>query len=315
MSVAVAARGGRPAPPRRAVRHGRSRLARREGRRFHLFALPWVIGFVFFSGGPIVASLVISFTNWELLGTPKFVGVDNYTKLLADPNFGIAVRNTAYFGAGSALCGVLFNFVLALMLNLKVAGQSIFRTIIYLPSVLSGIATALLWVNLLHPDYGLVNRLLGLVGLVGPGWLLDPNWAIPGLIIMSVWTTGNAMVIFLAGLQGIPDHLYEVAQLDGAGWWGRFRHVTVPMMSPIIFFNLIVGFIGSLQAYSLILFMTDGGPNNATLVLGLYVFRYAFQYFEMGYASTIAWALFFLIMIFTAIQFVLARRWVHYEHK
>lgn len=293
----------------------RSPLARREGRLFHLFALPWLIGFIFFTGGPIVASLVISFTKWELLSPPEWVGLGNYRELLADANFLIAVKNTVYFGAGSAICGVIFNFVLALMLNLKVRGQAIFRTIIYLPSVLSGIATALLWVNVLHPDYGLVNHLLGLVGIQGPGWLLDKHWAIPGLIMMSVWTTGNAMVIFLAGLQGVPTQLYEVAELDGAGWWGRFWHVTVPMMSPIIFFNLIVAFIGSLQAYSLILFMTNGGPDNATLVLGLYVYRYAFQYFQMGYASTIAWALFFMIIVFTAIQFAVARRWVHYENK
>ena len=293
----------------------RSPLARREGRLFHLFALPWLIGFIFFTGGPIVASLVISFTKWELLSPPEWVGLGNYRELLADANFLIAVKNTVYFGAGSAICGVIFNFVLALMLNAKVRGQAIFRTIIYLPSVLSGIATALLWVNVLHPDYGLVNHLLAQIGIQGPGWLMDKDWAIPGLIIMSVWTTGNAMVIFLAGLQGVPVQLYEVAQLDGAGWWGRFWHVTVPMMSPIIFFNLIVAFIGSLQAYSLILFMTDGGPDNATLVLGLYVYRYAFQYFQMGYASTIAWALFFMIIVFTAIQFAVARRWVHYENK
>jgi multiple sugar transport system permease protein len=309
-AVAAPERLRRPRIARR-----RSPLARREGRLFHLFALPWLIGFIFFTGGPIVASLVISFTKWELLSPPEWVGLGNYRELLADANFVIAVKNTVYFGAGSAICGVIFNFVLALMLNLKVRGQAIFRTIIYLPSVLSGIATALLWVNVLHPDYGLVNHLLGLIGIEGPGWLLDKNWAIPGLIMMSVWTTGNAMVIFLAGLQGVPTQLYEVAELDGAGWWGRFWHVTVPMMSPIIFFNMIVAFIGSLQAYSLILFMTNGGPDNATLVLGLYVYRYAFQYFQMGYASTIAWALFFMIIVFTAIQFAVARRWVHYENK
>ncbi len=301
--------------PRRRTGRARSPLVRREGRLFHLFALPWLIGFVFFTGGPIIASLVISFTKWELLSPPEWVGFGNYRELLADANFLVAVKNTVYFGAGTAVCGVLFNFGLALLLNLKVSGQAIFRTIIYLPSVLSGIATALLWVNVLHPDYGLVNHLLSLVGIQGPGWLLDKNWAIPGLIMMSVWTTGNAMVIFLAGLQGVPAQLYEVAQLDGAGWWGRFWHVTVPMMSPVIFFNMIVAFIGSLQAYSLILFMTEGGPDNATLVLGLYVYRYAFQYFEMGYASTIAWALFFMIILFTAIQFWVARRWVHYENK
>lgn len=290
-------------------------LARREARRFHLFALPWVIGFIFFTGGPIIASFVISFTNWELLSTPEWVGLDNYRQLMEDPDFFLAVRNTMYFGTGSAIFGVALNFVLALMLNIKVRGQGLFRTIIFLPSVLSGIATALLWTHVLHPDYGLINYLLGFIGVQGPGWLIDEQWAIPGLIIMSVWTTGNAMIIFLAGLQGVPQSLYEAAEIDGAGWWRRFWHVTVPMMSPIIFFNMIVGFIGSLQAFTLILFMTAGGPANATLVLGLYVYRYAFSYFEMGYASTIAWAMFLLIIMFTAVQFWLAKRWVHYEFK
>ena len=293
----------------------RSPLQRREARRFHLFALPWLIGFIAFSGGPIVASLVISFTRWELLSDPEWVGLANYRQLLADPDFFLALRNTVTFGAGSALFGVVFNFSLALMLNMKVRGQAIFRTIIYIPSVLTSIATALLWTHVLHPDYGLINHLLGMVGIQGPGWLIDERWAIPGLIIMSVWSAGNAMIIFLAGLQGVPADLYEAAQLDGAGWWRRFWHVTVPMMSPVIFFNLIVGFIGSLQAFTLILFMTDGGPGNATLVLGLYMYRYAFQYFEMGYASTISWALFLLIIVFTGVQFWLARRWVHYESK
>ncbi|GAA4041983.1 carbohydrate ABC transporter permease [Nonomuraea soli] len=290
-------------------------LARRESRRFLLFALPWVIGFVFFSGGPIIASIAISFTQWDLLGTPRWIGLDNYDKLLGDDVFWTALDNTLYFGAGSAVLSVIVNLAMALLLNMRLRGQAIFRTIIYMPSVLSGIATALLWIHVLHPDYGLINHLLGSVGIQGPGWLIDQDWAVPGLILMSVWTTGNAMIIFLAGLQGVPVSLYEAAQLDGAGWWSRFRHVTVPMMSPVIFFNLVVGFIGSLQAFQLILFMTDGAPGNASLVLGLYVYRYAFKFFDMGYASTIAWALFFVVIVFTALQFLLARRWVHYEHR
>lgn len=298
-----------------------SPLARREARRFLLFVIPWVIGFVFFTGGPIIASIGISFTQWDLLGTPRWVGLDNYDKLLNDEIFWQALRNTISFGGGSAVLSVAVNFAMALLLNMKLRGQAIFRTIIYMPSVLSGIATAMLWIHILHPDYGLINHLLGMIGIQGPGWLIDENWAIPGLILMSVWTTGNAMIIFLAGLQGVPTTLYEAAELDGAGWWSRFRHVTVPMMSPVIFFNLIVGFIGSLQAFQLILFMTgnvqggEGGPGNATLVLGLYVYRYAFKFFEMGYASAIAWALFFVVIAFTALQFWLARRWVHYEHR
>ncbi|MDX6251180.1 MAG: multiple sugar transport system permease protein [Kribbellaceae bacterium] len=287
--------------------------ARREARLFYLFALPWILGFILFSGGPVLASGVISLSEWSLLGKPRWVGLDNYRQMLDDPVFYLTLRNTLYFGVGSVLLGVVTTFALALLLNQKVRGLGIFRTIFYLPSVVGGVATALLWVQILNPDYGLINYLLGLIGIHGPGWLASENWAIPGLILMSVWGTGNTIVIYLAGLQGIPPSLYEVATLDGAGWWSRFWHVTVPMTSPVIFFNLVTGFIGSLQAYVLVLIMTDGGPGDATLLIGLYIYRQAFQYFSLGYASALAWALFVVILAVTAIQFLVARRWVYYE--
>jgi multiple sugar transport system permease protein len=194
-----------------------------------------------------------------------------------------------------------------------VKGISVFRTVFYLPSVVSGIATALLWINILHPDFGMVNYLLGLFGIQGPGWLYSEDWTIPALIIMSAWGAGNTMVIYLAGLQSIPSYMYEAASIDGAGHWSKFWNVTVPMMSPVIFFNLVTGFITSLQAFVLILVMTNGGPANASLVYGLYIYRQAFQYFNMGYASALAWILFVLIIIITFIQFALAGRWVYYE--
>jgi multiple sugar transport system permease protein len=306
----------RPGGRRGSSGHGtRSPLVRAEARRFYLFASPWILGFILFGGGPVVASMAISFTDWSLLDAPQWIGLDNYRTMFADDVFYLALRNTLYFGLGAVVLGVSTTFLLALLLNQKVRGIAFFRTVFYLPSVVAGIATALLWVNILHPDFGLINYALGLVGIQGPGWLTSETWAIPALVLMSVWGAGNTIVIYLAGLQGIPTTLYEAATIDGATWWGRFWHVTVPMMSPVIFFNMITGFIASLQAYVLVLVMTNGGPANATLLFGLYIYRQAFEYFNMGYAAALSWVLFLVIIVVTGLQFWLARRWVYYEAK
>ncbi|MDR8413461.1 sugar ABC transporter permease [Nonomuraea sp. 3-1Str] len=294
-------------------RRARSSLARREARRFHLFLSPWLIGFVLFGGGPILASIAISSTDWNLLSSPTWAGLANYEKMTADPEFWDAVGNTFSYGVGAVSLGVLFTFGLALLLNQPLRFQGLFRTVMYLPSVVSGVATALLWLNILHPDYGLINKLLALIGVEGPPWLGSTEWAMPALILMSVWGAGNTIVIYLAGLQGIPATLYEAAEIDGAGWWRRFWSVTVPMMSPVIFFNVVTGFIASIQAYTLILIMTEGGPANATMVLGLYIYRQAFVFFDMGYAAALSWAMFLIVIAVTLVQFGLARRWVHYE--
>jgi multiple sugar transport system permease protein len=301
---------------RPASRQKLGRLARQEEREFYLFISPWIIGFVLFGAGPIIASAVLSFMNWSLLSTPTWAGLANYQRLFNDPLFGTTVKNTLVYAVGSVFLGVVVGFLLALLLNQKVWGIAIFRTIFYLPSVVAGVATALLWINIFHPDFGLVNYALGQIGIQGPGWLQSPQWAMPALIIMSAWGAGGGMVIYLAGLQSIPEHLYEAAGLDGAGPLRKFWHITIPMMSPVIFFNLIVGFISSLQAFVLILVMTGpsfGGPANSTMVYGLYLYINAFRFFEMGYASAMAWVLFGVIMIVTAIQFRLSRYWVYYE--
>ena len=287
--------------------------ARREEREFYLFILPWIIGLILFDAGPIFASLGLSFTNWSLLSAPQWVGLQNYTHMIADPLFHKALWNSIYFGVASVGLGMVTSFLLALLLNQKVFGMSLFRTIFYLPSVVSGIAVAILWTNILHPDFGLINTALGWFGIKGPGWLASPQWAMPALILMSLWGVGGSMVIYLAGLQSVPGHLYEAAEIDGAGWWRKFWNITVPMMSPVIFYNLIVGFIASIQNFVLVLIMTDGGPANATLVYGLYLYRNAFKFFNMGYASALAWVLLLVIMLITAAQFRLARYWVFYE--
>jgi multiple sugar transport system permease protein len=295
----------------------RSPMAKMEERRFYLFLSPWIIGFIFFGAGPLIGSIVLSLTDYSLLSAPQFVGVENYSRLFADPLFYRSMVNTIYFGVASVALSVVFTLVIAILLNQQVQGLWFFRMVFYLPSVVAGIATALLWKSILDPDFGLINLILGWFGIQGPGWLQDPKWAIPGLVLMAVWGAGNTIVIYLAGLQSIPQHLYEAAQIDGANWWDRFRHVTIPMMSPVIF----TGLIASLQAYVLILIMTQGagtsagGPENSTLVIGLYIYKTAFQYFDFGYAAALSWALFVFIMIITLIQFVLARRWVFYDSK
>jgi multiple sugar transport system permease protein len=291
------------------------KLARREERQFYLFISLWIIGFVLFDAGPIVASLIVSFTNWSLLEAPKWIGIANYQKMIGDQFFYIAIWNSLYYGIASVGLGLIVSFLLALLLNQKVPGIALFRTIFYLPSVVSGIAVAILWIMILNADFGLLNTALGWIGIKGPGWLIQPQWTKPALILMSLWQgAGGSMVIYLAGLQSVPTHLYEAAEIDGAGPWGKFWNVTVPMMSPIIFYNLIVGFIASLQGFVLVLIMTtDGRPANAALMIGLYLYRQAFVFFNIGYASAIAWVLLMVIMLFTAAQFYLAKYWVFYE--
>jgi multiple sugar transport system permease protein len=291
------------------------KLARHEERQFYLFISLWIIGFVLFDAGPIVASLIVSFTDWSLLAAPKWIGIANYQKMISDQFFYIAIWNSLYYGIASVGLGLIVSFLLALLLNQKVPGIALFRTIFYLPSVVSGIAVAILWIMILNADFGLLNTALGWIGIKGPGWLIQPQWTKPALILMSLWQgAGGSMVIYLAGLQSVPTHLYEAAEIDGAGPWSKFWNVTVPMMSPIIFYNLIVGFIASLQGFVLVLIMTtDGRPANAALMIGLYLYRQAFVFFNIGYASAIAWVLLMVIMLFTAAQFYFAKFWVFYE--
>ena len=295
------------------------KLARREAREFYLFVLPWIVGLILFDVGPIVASFVIGLTDWSLLESPKFIGLQNYVEMFNDPLFFKSLGNSAFYGFFSVGLGLMVSFSLALLLNQKVIGMPLFRTIFYLPSVVSGIAVALLWGNILHPDFGLLNTVLGWVGIKGPGWLSSPLWSKPSLILMSLWAAGGSMVIYLAGLQSVPAHLYEAAEIDGAGPWQKFKTVTIPMMSPVIFYNLIVGIIASLQNFVQVLIMTSGfssqpgGPANSTMMYGLYLYLNAFSFLRMGYASALAWVLLIIIIVITTMQFRLARTWVFYE--
>ena len=309
---------------RRRRRISFTRLQTREAAEGYLFISPWLIGLFLFTLGPIVVSFFLSFTAWQISAPPLWIGLTNYTEMLQDPTMYKSLYNTLYLAILGVPLTMLFALGIALLMNQGVRGISIFRTIWYLPSVLSSVAVAVLWSWLLNPRYGLLNKALGVVGIDGPGWLTDPEWAKPAVVLMGLWGVGGSMVIYLAGLQGIPQHLYEASELDGAGPWARFRHITLPMLSPTIFFNLITSVIGSLQVFVSIAAITmgaswgggvsrAGGPDDALLVFMLYLYRQAFGFFRMGYASALAWFLAAIIMVLTIVNFQLAKRWVYYE--
>lgn len=279
------------------------------------YVAPWCIGFLAFTLGPYLFALYLSFSKWQLLGPIEFVGTQNYRDLFNDPLFIKSLVNTSFYTIISVPGLMILAFAAALLLNEQIRFRPLFRTIFYLPSITPGVASVILWVWLLHPT-GIVNTFLGYLGVpedAQPNWFASTDWAMPGLILMSFWGIGSMMIIYLAGLQGVPQHLYEAASIDGANWWQRLRHVTIPMMTPTIFFTMIVGVISSFQSFASALIATKGGPANSTLFVLLYLYYEAFRFFHMGYASAIAWILFVIIMAFTVLQFALARRWVHYD--
>jgi multiple sugar transport system permease protein len=278
-----------------------------------LFILPWLLGFLFFTAGPMLASAVMSFLEWEILTPPTWVGLANFHQLMVDPLFGLVLYNTAFYTFLGVPLYLLAALVMALLLSLPLRGIPIYRTIYFLPSLTPAVANALLWVWIFSPDFGLANYFLRLVGLPPQKWLFDIHLAKPALILMGLWGVGSQMIIFLAGLQGIPQVLYEAASIDGANEWRRFWRITLPMLSPTIFFNLVIGVIGSFQVFTTAYIATQGGPQNATLFYVLYLWRNGFDYFKMGYASALAWVLLVIVLVLTLIQFRLARRLVYYE--
>lgn len=292
----------------------RHNLRRVEARWGVLMALPAILGFVLWHSGPMLASLVISFTNWPVVSAPKWTGIENYVTLLRkDPLFWKSLYVTGYYTFLSVPLVIVTALLVAQLLNQKVRGLAIFRTIFYLPTVVPAVASSILWLWLFNPDFGLFNSFLDLFGHPGFLWIYDERQVIPSLALMSVWGMGNTMVIFLAGLQGVPTQYYEAAEIDGATAFRKWLHITVPMMSPIIFFNLVMGIIGTFQVFSQAYVMTEGGPNNASLFMVYYLFLQAFDYGRMGYASAIAWVLFMIVIVFTIIVFRTSPYWVYYE--
>lgn len=287
---------------------------RREELYGYLFVSPWLIGYMVFVAFPVAFSLVISFCKYDLPFTVKFIGLSNYAEMLFhDPLFKTSLYNTVYYTLLSVPLGIATSIIIALILNMKLRGISFFRTIYYMPAVISGVAVALLWLVLLDPSYGLINYLLSLLHIRGPLWLQDPSWSKPALIIMSLWQAGGNMIIYLAGLQQIPEQLYEAATIDGANNWYKFWRITLPLLTPTIFLNLILSIIGSFQIFTQAYVMTNGGPLNSTLFYVLYLYQKGFQSFEMGYASALAWVLFIIVLSLTLLVFRTSRRWVYYE--
>lgn len=290
-----------------------SRMARREMFTAWLFISPWVLGFLFFLALPIGLSIYYSFTSYNVFQAPRWIGLANFRALSTDPLFWKALYNTAYYTFLSVPLMMIISLGIALLLNSKLRGMRIFRTIFFLPSVLSGVGVALLWLWIFNPDYGLINLLLGYFGIEGPLWLFSPAWAKPAMVIMSLWGLGGVMIINLAGLQSVPEQLYEAARVDGANNWAQFRYVTLPMLSPTLFFNFITLTIGSFQVFTQAYVMTGGGPVHSTLFYVLYLFQTAFESLRMGYASAMAWILFFVIVGVSLFQLVISRRLVYYE--
>jgi multiple sugar transport system permease protein len=297
-------------------------LRQREERDFYLCIALWLIGFVLFTGGPVIYSFVMSLTNWTGLTSREWVGLQNYIQLFTtDPVFGIVLKNTFVYGLFSVLLGTLLALGAALLMNQKVPGISFFRTMYYLPSVTSGVAVAIMWVWIFNPRSGLVNYLLSLVGIQGPAWFSSTQWAMPGLILVSLWGIGPNMLVLLAGLQGIPSHLYEAARIDGANAWHEFRHVTVPMLSPALFYVVVISMITSFQVFENVYILSSatsspgtlGGPGTALRVYVIDLYMNAFVNLRMGYASAQAWILCVIIMVLTWLMFQINRRAVYYE--
>jgi multiple sugar transport system permease protein len=286
-----------------------------EALQGYAYIAPWFIGFLIFTAGPLIASLGLSFTDWGFVDEPEFIGLANYQKMASDPVFWIALRITITYTLLSVPLVLLTALSVALLLTRDVQGVRIFRTIYYLPSVIGGVPMALLWTWVFQPDYGILNRMLYLAGLPGVDWLGNPRVALMAVVVVSAWSFGLPMVVFIAGLQNIPPVLYEAASLDGAGLLRRFRSVTLPLLSPTFFFLLVMQIIGSFQVFDVVYVISDGvgNPLRSTLMYLLYFFQNAFQRFQMGYASALVWVLFVIIMLLTLMVFRSSSLWVFYE--
>jgi multiple sugar transport system permease protein len=291
----------------------RSPQARREAIEGYICILPWLLGLLLFTLGPIIASFYLSLTNFEVVRPPVFAGLDNYRRMVEDRLFWQALKVTTLYVVTAVPLGLLFSFALALLMNQRVRFLSLWRTIYYLPTLVPVIASTMLWLWIFNPQFGLLNTLLRYLGLEGPLWLGHSQWALPSLILMSLWTVGGPMLIYLAGLQGIPTDFYEAAEVDGAGAWAKFSAITVPMMTPVIFFNLVINMIFAFQVFAQPFIMTQGGPRYATLFYVLYLYENAFKFFRMGYAAALAWVLGLVILLLTVLVVRSSGWWVYYE--
>ncbi len=303
------------------IKHSRFSLSRREALWAYAFITPWIIGFLVFTVGPMLASLFFSFTDYDIVTPPRWIGITNYVNLFRDELFWHSLGVTFKYASIALPLGLITSYLMAVLLNQKVRGVNFWRTVYFLPSVIAGVAVAMLWSRIFDPKLGVLNPFLAEFGIKGPGWFSDPQWAVPALVIMSLWGVGGNIIIYLAGLQGVPTDLYDAAKVDGANAWQRFRYVTLPMTTPVIFYNLILGLIGTFQYFTEVYVISSansiggglGGPARSTLFYNIYLYQNAFKYFHMGYASTMAWILFIIVLGFTLLIFRSSEAWVYYE--
>jgi len=295
------------------------RRVERMWRRHHLvgflFIAPNMLAFMVFIAGPVIAGLLLSLFDWNMLSAPKWVGLQNYAQaLLQDPLIWLSLRNTLYYAVLVIPLGIIVSLSLSLALNHQLHGTNLFRALFFIPVISNGIAVALVWKWFYNPDFGVLNALLQFIHLPAQGWINDTTEAMPAIALMSIWQSmGYHMVLFLAGLKGIPRHLYDAAALDGANAWHRFWRITLPLLSPTMFFVVVISIIGAFQVFGQVYVMTQGGPGNATLVYNYYLWENAFQFFKMGYASAMAYLLFLLILLVTLLQMRFVGRRISYE--
>jgi multiple sugar transport system permease protein len=288
----------------------------RSERTGYWFILPWFLGLLLFTIGPMIFSFILSFSNWDIITgvrSIEFVGLDNFINIFKDELFYQSLKVTFIFALVSVPLYQIMSILIAMLLNMRSRGMKFYRLIFFMPSVIPAVAVSMMWIMILNPEYGILNKALGWFGIQGPAWLQDPSYALGALIVMGIWGIGNTIIIYLSGLQGVPEELYEAAQLDGAGITRRFFNITIPMISPTIFFNLIMGIIGGFQYFTQAFVMTNGGPLNSTLFYNLYLYNKAFVSYEMGYASALSWILFAIIMLFTLIVIRSSSMWVYYN--
>lgn len=293
---------------------GRLTPSQRRNITGYLFISPFILGFILWFLIPAGIALYLSLHDWNMISAPEFVGLANFERMASDPLLPQALKATFLYTIVSVPVGLLLSFGLAMLINNEFRGISIFRTIFYLPSIIPAVASAALWAWIFNTEFGLINVILRGIGIAKIPWLQSPGWALPALIIMSLWGVGGSMIIFLAGLQGIPDIYYEAAEIDGAGRLKKLRHITLPLMSPVFFFNLVIGFINSFQVFVAGYLITDGGPVNSTLFLVLYIYRTAFRSLNMGYAAALSWLLFFILMGLSFLVFRYLGNRVYYEN-
>lgn len=291
-------------------------FGKRKTKLFYMFTMPWIIGFILLTAGPMIYSLYLSFTDSSGFGTPEWIGFDNYIRMFTgDPLFWKTMGNTIFYTLLSVPLSLITGYLLAVLLNSKVKFMGIFRTVFYLPSIVPTVATALLWMLIFQPNFGIANAILDFFGLPTSMWLLSEQMVKPTLVIMSLWGVGGGMVIYLASLQEVPRALYEAAEIDGASTWSKFWNITIPLTSPVIFFQFVMGLIGALQVFteSFVVSSGTGGPNNASLFYVFYLYQQGFQYFNQGYASALAWVLFIIILVLSVFVFKYIGDKVYYE--